>query len=301
MKTSANRLSKEQIDQIAVLAQQGFTDREIARQFGNVTDGAIFNWRKKLGISTTFTYEKVSKMDHKEMERLFNLGLSDYKIAKLMNVKPCSVFSYRKAHNIGQDRNLKYNKAIKPTKFQYELLIGTLLGDASLAKSNTNPRITCAHGIKQKEYCEYKATLLKSLGASTSYHKRSTIDSRTGIFYEDYTMRLPANPEFLPLFNAFYPNGIKVLPIELLNEYSAVSLAFHFMDDGYKMKNGYALATNCFSQESLQVFVKFLFDRFQLQATVWKSSNTIYIHKCSKEKFKNLIEPYVCDCMKYKL
>lgn len=299
MKTSG-KLSEKQISQIPILVKQGLMDSEIAHLFGNVTSGAVAYWRKKLNNPTTFTYEKVSKMDHKEMKRLFNLGLSDYKIAEIFGVKPCSVFNYRKYHNIGQDRNLKYNQAVKPTNFQYELLIGTLLGDASLRKTNTNPNITCSHGIKQKEYCEYKADLLKSLGATVSYHKRNIVDNRTGILYEDYTMRLPANPEFTSLFEAFYPNKTKVLPVELLDRYSAVSMAFHFMDDGYKMKNGYALSTNCFSQEALQKFVSFLDIKFGIKATLWKC-NVVYINKVSKEHFRKLIESYICDCMKYKL
>lgn len=300
MKTTG-KLTEEQIANISVLAEQGYTDTEIAKMFGNVSDGCIQYHRKKLGIKSRFTYEKISKMDHKKMEELFNSGLSDYKIAKELGVKPCSVFNYRKYHNIGMDRNLKYNKAIKLTDFQRQLLIGTLLGDSSLEKANTNPRVSCTHGIKQKEYCEYKTGLLESLGAHSKCYKRKTIDNRTGLYYEECTMRLPANPEFVDLYYSFYPEGHKVFPLDLLNDYSEVSLAFHYMDDGYKIRGGYALSTNCFDKNSLQKFVSFLKERFGLEASVWNKENVIYIHKRSSEKFKSLVEPYFCDCMRYKL
>lgn len=300
MKTTG-KLTEEQIVQIPVLAEQGYTDTEIAKMFGDVSRCCIQYHRKKLNVQSRFTYEKISKMDHKKMEELFNSGLSDYKIAKELGVKPCSVFNYRKYHNIGVGRNLKYNKAIKPTDFQRQLLIGTLFGDSSLRKTNTNPSISCMHSIKQREYCEYKTELLKSLGAHSKCYKRNIVDTRTGLRYEDCTMRLPANPEYMDLYDSFYPNGHKIFPLNLLHEYSEVSLAFHYMDDGYAIRGGYALATNCFDRESLQKFVTFLAERFGLKATLWNKENVVHIHKCSGETFRTLVEPYFCDCMRYKL
>lgn len=300
MKGETNKLTEQQKLSLPELVNSGLTDSEIAKKFGNVSRSAILYWRRKLGLKTQFTYEKVSKMNHAEVVRLFNLGLSDYKIAALLSVKPCSVFSYRKYHNIGQDRNLKYNKEITPTEIQMQILFGTLLGDASLRKTNTNPKITCAHGIKQKDYCYYKATLLKSLLPKVSYHKRHTVDKRTGICYEDYTLSLPSNPAFLSLYDAFYPQNKKVIPLIMLYLYTEIAMAFHYMDDGYKSKNGYVLGTNCFSVSDVTKFSEFLYSKFGLVTSIWKN-HQIYIQKESAEKFKNLISPYVCKCMKYKL
>lgn len=300
MKTSVMKLSEKQIFEIKDLVNKGYTDPEIAKQFGTVTAGTIYYWRKKLGIKTTFTYEKISKISHDKLKELFNKGLSDYAIAKELGIKPCSVFSYRKYHNITRERNLKYNQPLPITKFHEELLIGTLMGDASLRKTNVNPSLICMHGIKQKEYCEYKANLLESLGSKVSCHKRKSIDKRTGLLYEDCTFSLPANPELLNLYNSFYPKSKKVLPVDLLTRYTEVSLAFHYMDDGNKMKNGYALATESFNRESLKIFCDFLFKKFGLIAKIWKN-NSIYIVKKSSKKFRSLIEPYFCNSMKYKL
>lgn len=300
MKTSVMKLTPEQVNDIKRLVGLGYMDSEIAKIFGNVTAGSIYYWRKKLGIKSTFNYEKVSKMDHKKMEELFNAGLSDYKIAKELNVKPCSVFSYRKQHNIGQGRNLKYSKPVPLSSFQIEVIIGIMFGDGSMRRTNTNARFICMHGIKQKDYCEYKYNLLSNLGATIKTHKRKTADIRTGIFYEDCTLCLAANPELNLLYESFYPNGRKAIPFNLLDKYSEVSLAFHYMDDGNKMKNGYCLATENFSQEDNIRFVAFLKERFGLNATLWRS-NTIYIKKNSALLFKSLVEPYFCESMKYKL
>lgn len=51
------------------LYNQGMMDSEIAKQLG-VTDGAIFYWRKKLGLKTKFNYSKISKFIY-----IFNFSL----------------------------------------------------------------------------------------------------------------------------------------------------------------------------------------------------------------------------------
>lgn len=300
MKTSVMKLTEEQVNQIEGLVKQGYMDSEIARIFGNVSANAIYYWRKKFGIKTSFSYEKISKMDHDMLRELFDLGWSDYKIAKELGVSPCSVFNYRKNHGITRSDNLKYNKPIALTDYQKQVLIGIVMGDGCMRKTNVNPSFVCMHGIAQKDYCEYKREILSSLGSKIRFDKRKTIDRRTGLYYEDCAVSLPCNPELLEMYNAFYPQGKKVIPFSLFDSYTEVSLAFHYMDDGNKMKNGYAIATQSFSKEDIKRFVSFLDDRFGLKATIWKSGS-IYINKGSKDLFKSLVEPYFCESMKYKL
>lgn len=86
----------------------------------------------------------------------------------------------------------------------------------------------------------------------------------------------------------------------MLYLYTEIAMAFHYMDDGYKSKNGYVLGTNCFSVSDVTKFSEFLYSKFGLVTSIWKN-HQIYIQKESAEKFKNLISPYVCKCMKYKL
>lgn len=299
MKTSG-KLTEQQINQIPVLVKEGYMDSEIAKMFGDVTPGAIYYQRKKLGIKTSFTYEKVSKMNHNRLRELFEDGWSDYRIAKELGVKPCSVFNYRKNHGVIRSDNMKYNKPVALTDFQKQVLIGIVMGDGSMRKTNVNPSFVCMHGMAQKDYCEYKRKILNSLSSKIRFDKRKTIDKRTGLYYEDCVVSLPCNPELLEMYNAFYPEGKKVIPFSLLDNYTEVSLAFHYMDDGNKMKNGYAIATQSFSKENVQRFITFLYDRFGLKATMW-SNGAIYIGKESKDLFKSLVEPYFCESMKYKL
>ena len=237
----------------------------------------------------------------KEFEKLFNQNLSDYVIATKLGVNHCTVFQWRKKHGYTR-KSLKEGKYIPLTEEQKEILIGTLLGDSSLTigKDCINPRMSCSHCLAQEEYCKHKESIFKSLGSTGGRDKNLQPDKRTGKVYNYYSMRIPTNPAFLPIYNSFYKNGIKVIPLDLLNKFTAKSLAYMFMDDGSKCSKGYTIATNCFSEENILEFRKFLFNRFNLETSTFKS-RVLYIHSKSADLFKSLILPYMHSTMLYKL
>lgn len=236
-----------------------------------------------------------------KFENLFYKNLSDYKIAKELNISPNAVLAYRKKHGYVR-KSLKENNEIALTQDNKEVLLGTLLGDASLYKYKNykNPVFSFEHGIKQKEYGEYKAKLLSNLKLHTNIYTRNVIDKRTNKYYTSYSVRAAANPAFEYYYCAFYKNNKKVIPFELLNDFSEKSLAILFMDDGSKTKSGYEISTNCFTVEEVNKFRNFLFCKFGIETSILKT-HAIYIRKQSKELFKSLIKKYVIPSMMYKL
>lgn len=295
------KIKKEEERIILDLYNQGKVDSEISEITG-IKRATIQRYRKTHSLPTKFTYDKISKIDNNKFEELFNRGLSDYAIAKELDMSPDGIYSHRMRYKYLRNTNLRINTSIEMTDFQKQVLIGTMLGDSSLrmGKGCISPSMSCTHGIKQKEYCEYKTKIFKSIGAKCNYHKRNTLDERTGIYYEDYTMFIPANPEFLPYYKEFYPNGKKVIPINSLNQFTEVSLAFMFMDDGCKNSSGYSIATNCFEVTNIQQFQDFLLKRFSIATSLF-SNKSLYIKASSRNLFTYLISPYITDCLKYKL
>ena len=86
-----------------------------------------------------------------------------------------------------------------------------------------------------------------------------------------------------------------------LTNFEALALATLFMDDGGKCNNGYHIATNSFSKESLIEFKNLLFYRFNIECTI-PSNNEVYIQKNkSKIQFENIISKYIIPSMQYKL
>lgn len=112
-------------------------------------------------------------------------------------------------------------------------------------------------------------------------------------------MYVPANPELLEWYKDTYKPK-KTIPFELFDYFTAVSLAFMYMDDGCKTGNYYSISTNCFSKEELTKFVTFLKEKFNLDCTIRKD-NSLYIKANSKNLFTSLIKPYIIPCMQYKL
>lgn len=280
------------------LHSEGKTDVEIASIL-NVSRQLIQAHRKKLGLKSNFSYTSFRKMNYEEVEKLVRENKTDREIAELFNVKPISVYFFRKRNNIERD-NLLVNKAIEPTNRQLSIIVGSLLGDASLRKTNINPSFSCEHGIKQLEYCEWKAEELKSLGAKFSISKRKIIDKRTGIYYESAICRLPANPELLPLYNNLYKDGRKTITPEFLKDFDELSLAVMFMDDGYKLGKTIGIATNCFSIEECSIFRDIIADKYGIHFNITKN-NALYLPIRYYPLFEELVLPHMQKSMKYKL
>lgn len=280
------------------LHKEGKTDAEIA-SIMNVSRQLIQFHRSKLGLASNFSYLSFRKMNYTEAEKLVREGKTDREIAELLGVKEISVYFFRKRNNIQRD-NLLINKAIEMTDRQRSIILGSLLGDASLRKTNINPIFTCEHGIKQLEYCKWKAKELESLGAKFSTSRRKTIDKRTGLYYESAICRLPANPVFLPIYNNLYKNGKKTITSEYLESFNELSLAVMFMDDGCHHGGSVSISTNCFTEEDLLLLIEFFKDKFNLNFHI-NADHSIYLLKKDFEHFKDLVLPYIRQELLYKI
>lgn len=291
------KMSKEDITKAMQLAQEGLMDSEIAKIFG-VTRGNIFFLRKVKGIKSKFSYDKISKIDNNKFKELFHKGLRDKEIAKIFGMTSDGVYAHRIRHGYFREsyREAKDNPL---TQDNLEIILGTLMGDASMEKVNKNARLTLAHGEKQKEYTYYISEKLSNLNPHTR-HSISKLDSRTGKKYDMYWCEFPANPSFNNIYKSFYKNGKKRIPMELFENFTWQSLAYMFMDDGCKCSKAGLLATNCFSIRDLEKFKRFLKKKFNIETTIRKN-HTLYIKTKSFRWMASNIEPYMCECTKYKI
>lgn len=73
------------------------------------------------------------------------------------------------------------------------------------------------------------------------------------------------------------------------------------MDDGSSDVCGYKFSVDCFNLDEIKILQELL-GKYNIKTTYNINQNkTIHIKSCSAKDFKNLVEPYMCDCMKYKL
>lgn len=291
------KMSSVDVAKAMELAKEGKTDVEIAKLFG-VSQGNIWWHRKNNNVPSSFTYDIFSKIDNQKFEELFHKGLNDREIADQLGVSPDGVYGYRMRHGY---RRRSYKEAVgNPlTQDNLEIILGIMMGDGTMECPNKNARMSFAHCPQQKEYRDYIAKKLSNLNPHLYFHQ-AVPDKRTGKCYNSYWCDLPTNPAFNDIYNHFYRSGKKCIPIELFDDFTWQSLAYMYMDDGFWGKSGGYIATNCFTESDLRLFQHFLKTKFNLDTSLCKSK-VLYIKAKSFRYMKSQIEPYMCECMKYKI
>ncbi len=201
-----------------------------------------------------------------------------------------------------------YKKGLKLSKQQKNIIVGTLLGDATLCKIKKgmkNCHIKFEQSIKNKEYIESIYEVFKDwCGTSPKIRniKGGGANDRQSIHFRTY-----AHKELLFYYNQFYKEiegkRIKVVPSLLDKWLNDEVLAYWFMDDGSKTGSGYVINTQGFAEYEQKAMQKALGKRFSIQTSLWKDKNKymIYIGTGSKYKFTEIIKPYMHGDFNYKL
>lgn len=188
------------------------------------------------------------------------------------------------------------------TQEEFDVLVGGLLGDSWIGfqSGTTLPCGSFTHKLEHKEYVEYKYNLLKR--RCSCIITTAKYDKRSNKKYQQVCCRIASSKKLIPIYEAFYPDGKKVIPEELINKLTPLGIAIWYMDDGGTDGSRYKFSVDCFTENDIEKLQKMLKDKFGIETTRTINHNkVIHVRGSSKIKFKNLIEPYICDCMKYKL
>jgi len=196
--------------------------------------------------------------------------------------------------------------------FPYEikqLILGSLLGDASINANDKDGGYRCVHftqSDKQIAYFNYKKNLLGKYALG-----ERTRTSGYGSLMHD--MHTTTNLELNKFLNEHcMKNGKKFVTQEWCNELDPMGLAFWYMDDGSianrdndKLGCRIHISTNGFSLQENETLANMLRDRFGIEATIGDKETykgyTLILDVKNTERFCSLIAPYVCNSMKYKL
>lgn len=196
------------------------------------------------------------------------------------------------------------------TDVQLNAIMGSLLGDASLRQSGkVTKAISWNHGAKQHEYNLHKYCLLQEHAT-----KEPWIAPNPG--YGDYWSRLNLSSKetYHLLYLMLYPHMAKkkTVTAEYLDCIThPIALAWWYMDDGsvHTRALGGSIATNGFSEEENQLLVDWLKARWGVYAKLQKVTHTSTKKKATcirlptegYIKLMELIEPYVPECLQYKV
>lgn len=194
-------------------------------------------------------------------------------------------------------------------KDKKEILFGTLLGNSNL-QTYTGGKTWRARFIqKDKSYLFHLYNIFQnhvSTGPKQSLinngkYSRWTFNTKVNLFYLEFALLFYVRTGSVRTIKK------KVLPNEeILNKYlTPQAIAYWFMDDGSLKSNylAYYLCTDNFTKEEVLLLGSIFLKKYNIRVNYHKnrSSYRIYIPRPEYWKFRDLIEIYIIDSMKYKL
>lgn len=145
------------------------------------------------------------------------------------------------------------------------ILVGLLLGDlcASKHKLGVNPTLRFEQGLVHKDYLFHLYELFKGYCLSAPKISNRLAHKRTGEIYTRVNFHTRALPCFFELYNLFYHEGKKVVPSNIGDLFTPLSLAYWICDDGSYCKKSRRVTfnTQSFTIEEVNLLAKILNDK----------------------------------------
>ena len=208
-----------------------------------------------------------------------------------------------------------------PVKNEMNLIIGTILGDATLTKSRNSRQTAClrfSHSMKQLDYCQHKSEALQKYSRRGVTTPTYFVKSRNTL-YQSARFSTMYTKEFYDLYKWFYPDDKKRIPKNIGKFLNRQTMAYWHMDDGGITKRiekrdhridykrfEITLHTNGFLKEDIELLAKAIHDSCDIRFTLKKVDygKHYVLHTKSRKEVQNfvaLIRPFTIDSMSYKL
>ena len=187
----------------------------------------------------------------------------------------------------------------------FSVLVGALLGDGHAERlPSGGVRFRFKQSVKHKDYIFWLWDFFKKRGyCSNNLPVLSELKLGNNL-HKFYRFNTYVYSSWIDIYKLFYNNKKrKIIPNNLGELLTPLSLAIWIMDDGTFKNPGVRIATNCFKKEEVERFVKILETKFNIKSTLHLNNNNyqLYIKKESMSLLKELILPYMVPSMYYKL
>lgn len=200
----------------------------------------------------------------------------------------------------------KYKSTLRLTEEQKEVLIGILLGDATLETQNNGKtyRLKIEHSLKQKAYAEHLYNLFKDWARAKPWERKVTLSN--GKTYTNIVFSTLSHQSLRFYAHQFYRGGIKVVPKIIGRWLTPKAVAYWFMDDGSiksKQSKGVIFNTHCYQKREINRLIRVLSEKFHLEAKLrsQREGCQVYVSGKSYEKFTKLVLPHILPEMTYKI
>jgi hypothetical protein len=186
------------------------------------------------------------------------------------------------------------------TEFQQAVLVGTLLGDGSIAKHGHHHRLFVKHATAQIALAAWKREVFVDFTSMPLHHFDQRLNDR---LYPCVQFVTRTHPAFSVWRQRFYRDRRKIVPdgIEELLEPAAV--AAWFMDDGTADRAGVSFQTQSFKVDEVELLAAALSHRYALKTSLNRNKGAwiVYVHGSSVEALKALIGAHMLPELAYKL
>lgn len=179
------------------------------------------------------------------------------------------------------------------TTRQWAIVVGSLLGDASLPATTAGCCFRVHHCLAQRALVEWKY-------AELSAFVRTPPRQSGSAFY----FRTITHSAFTELAEAAYDGGTKVVPFDFLRRYFApLSLAVWIMDDGSADGRQLRINTQSFTVSEVESLREFLHERFLLRTTLNRDKGLprIRVRAASMPRLKSLVTPHLLPEFRFKV
>lgn len=198
----------------------------------------------------------------------------------------------------------KYDLSIKLTDRERSIIIGSLLGDASISKGvwkgkPGNARVRFVQGKAQLEYLKWKKSELQ-MWIGTPPNLSPIATEYGGAVHRLNTL---THPVFTEICDLIKPEGKgKRITQELLSFLDDLAIAVWFMDDGSMYQSSAIIAAYSFPQEDLELACSHLTQK-GITSKVMQTckGRVIIINADGARSLKRVIAPYIHPCLSYKL
>lgn len=289
-------------ERIKELYFQGLSSREIGEKLSKSSKTICYHINN-MKLDNSSIIEAKKKEFNDKVLSLYREGKTIRQISKILDSNRFTIGCIVKESGESRKWFCEEYSDLKLSYIQEQFILGSCLGDLSIQinKLAVNAKLCIVHCEAQKELFMSKVNLLGEFMGSYRLSE-GEVDKRTGKTYPGYRGNSFSHQEFTRLYNIIYPNGKKRVTQEYIDMIThPIALAYWFMDDG---SHDGVFATNSFSLEEINLLIKLL-NKFSItDVSINKAQNNQYVLRIlskSREKFDNLIKPYIIESMKYKL
>lgn len=197
------------------------------------------------------------------------------------------------------------------------ILFACVIGDGYLSKPNLKTyhkggALSICHSIKQIEYLEYKASLLREITNSECIIRQKTVKKgliQNRLVKERLAVRIDCTHSFLKELRALIYINDKKKYSHLLNYLDPQGIAIWYMDDGYltqdKRTGSFSLGISTYDlKENTEEMIDYFKKEWDIEFRLHKMRENQYSLRCYSKniyKFCNLIKEYIIPSMKYKI